>query len=192
MRRLDLTPIVGVALLALVCASGPARGQTPPPAAPPAAAPPGPDEGQGDAVIPAPPEARPPLDVEMEVGGYSYNSQGRRDPFVSLQRPVTADRGPKTRKPGMEGFLIQEVALKGIVRTSGGGTGVAAQPGFIAIFVGADGKSYFVTTGQRLYDGAITAVDAASVTFRQDVTDPLSPVKSREVRKSLYASEEAR
>jgi hypothetical protein len=30
------------------------------------------------------------------------------------------------------------------------------------------------------------------VTFRQEVTDPLSPVKTREVRKSLYASEEAR
>ena len=111
---------------------------------------------------------------------------------MSLQRPVAADRGPKTRKPGMEGFLIQEVALKGIVRTTGGGTGVAQRPGFIAMFLGADGKSYFVTTGQRLYDGVITAVDATSVTFRQEVTDPLSPVKTREVRKSLYASEEAR
>jgi len=85
------------------------------------------------------------------------------------------------------------VALKGIVRTSGGGTGIAARPGYIAVFQGPDPtKSYFVTTGQRLYDGVITAVDATSVTFRQDVTDPLSPVKSREVRKSLYASEEAR
>ena len=140
----------------------------------------------------APDAARPPLDVELETGGFAYNSQGRRDPFVSLQRPVAADRGPKTRKPGMEGFLIQEIALKGIVKTAGGGLGVAQKPGFIALFLGADGKSYTVTTGQRLYDGVITAVDATSVTFRQEVTDPLSPVKTREVRKSLYASEEAR
>jgi len=166
-----------------VALGGAALAQEPaPPAAPPAAASP-----------PAATEAaRPPLDVELETGGYSYNSQGRRDPFVSLQRPVAADRGPKTRKPGMEGFLIQEVALKGIVRTTGGGTGLAQKSGFIAMFLGADGKSYFVTTGQRLYDGVITAVDATSVTFRQEVTDPLSPVKTREVRKSLYASEEAR
>jgi hypothetical protein len=136
--------------------------------------------------------SRPPIDVELEAGGYAYNSQGRRDPFVSLQRPVAADRGPKTRKPGMEGFLIQEVALKGIVKTRGGGTGIAQRGGFIAILLGADGKSYFVTTGQRLFDGAIVGVDATSVTFRQEVTDPLSPVKTREVRKSLYASEEAR
>jgi hypothetical protein len=46
--------------------------------------------------------------------------------------------------------------------------------------------------GQRLFDGVITAVDASSVTMRQEVTDPLSPVKTRDVRKSLYASEEAR
>ena len=140
----------------------------------------------------APDPARPPLDVELDTGGFSYNSQGRRDPFVSLQRPVAADRGPKTRKPGMEGFLIQEIALKGIVKTAGGGLGVAQRAGFIALFLGADGKSYTVTTGQRLYDGVITGVDATSVTFRQEVTDPLSPVKTREVRKSLYASEEAR
>ncbi len=156
-----------------------------PPAPPNPAATPEAQPGATDA-------ARPPLDVELETGGYSYSSGGRRDPFVSLQRPVAADRGPKTRKPGMEGFLIQEIALKGIVRTKGGGTGEARRSGFIAMFLGADGKSYFVTTGQRLYDGVITAVDATSVTFRQEVTDPLSPVKTREVRKSLYASEEAR
>jgi hypothetical protein len=135
---------------------------------------------------------RPPLDVELEVGGFSYNSMGRRDPFVSLNQPVGPDRGPKTRKPGMEGFLIQEIALKGIVRTKGGGTGLAQRPGYIAMFLGADGKSYFVGPGQRLYDGEIVAVDATSVTFRQEVTDPLSPVKTREVRKSLNALEEAR
>jgi hypothetical protein len=176
--------LVLVAAFALVLA-GPALAQAPAPAATPAPTAEAVTPGAGEA-------ARPPLDIELEGGGYSYNSQGRRDPFVSLQRPVAADRGPKTRKPGMEGFLIQEVALKGVVRTKGGGIGVAQKPGFIAIFLGADGHSYFVTTGQRLYDGVITALDATSVTFRQEVTDPLSPVKTREVRKSLYASEEAR
>jgi len=182
-RTLLLLGAFGFAL-----ASVPAGAQAP-------EAPPPLTEAEPGAPPPAPADdavERPPLDVEVDSGGFSYNSQGRRDPFVSLQRPVAADRGPKTRKPGMEGFLIQEVALKGVVRTTGGGMGVAADPGFIATFLGADGKSYFVRTGQRLYDGVITAVDATSVTFRQEVTDPLSPVKSREVRKSLYASEEAR
>jgi hypothetical protein len=180
--------LVGAVLLVGLAGAAAAQqpAATPPPAesaAPPTEAAPG---------APAVDPTRPPLDVELETGGYAYNSGGRRDPFVSLQRPVAADRGPKTRKPGMEGFLIQEVALKGIVRTTGSGLGIAGRPGYIAMFLGADGKSYFVSTGQRLYDGVITAMDATSVTFRQEVTDPLSPVKTRDVRKSLYASEEAR
>ncbi len=183
--------LLAAALPALVQA--PAAAASPPAKAPAAAASPAapataaPAQAEATAEVP-----RPPLDAELETGGYAYNPQNRRDPFVSLLRPVGPDRGPKTRKPGMEGFLIQETALKGIVRTKGGGLGTASRPGFIAILLGADGKSYFVTTGQRLYDGMITAVDATSVTFRQEVTDPLSPVKTREVRKSLYASEEAR
>lgn len=135
------------------------------------------------------------LDQELEPapGGYTYNPQGRRDPFVSLIKPVTGDTGPKTRKPGMEGFLIQEVALKGILKTPGGGEGVAEKPGYIAIFQGPEGnKSYFVNVGQRLFDGQLTAIDSTSVTFHQEVTDPLSPVKTREIRQSLYPSEEAR
>jgi hypothetical protein len=179
-----------VAALVLLAGAGLALAQQPAPATPTAGAA-APAEA-APAAAPADTTQRPPLDVELETGGYSYNSGGRRDPFVSLQRPVAADRGPKTRKPGMEGFLIQEIALKGIVKTTGSGIGIAGKPGYIAMFLGADGKSYFVTTGQRLYDGVITGVDATSVTFRQEVTDPLSPVKTRDVRKSLYASEEAR
>jgi Tfp pilus assembly protein PilP len=116
-------------------------------------------------------------------GGYAYSSQGRRDPFVSLLKPIGPDQGPAKRRPGMEGFLIQEVALKGIVRD---------RTGYIAILLGTDGKSYFVRNGQRLYDGVVTAIDASSVTFRQEITDPLSTVKSRDVRKTLYPSEEGR
>lgn len=168
-------------VLAVAVLGVPSLAQAPPPAtSTPAPA----QEGEG-----------PKLGLEEFAetpSGYTYNPQGRRDPFVSLLRPVSADRGPKTRKPGMEGFLIQEIALRGIVRTGGGGTGVAARPGFIAIFVGPTGSSYFVITGQRLFDGIITAVDATTVTFLQEVTDPLSPVKTRDLKKSLYATEEAR
>lgn len=122
-------------------------------------------------------------EVEPQPGQYVYNPGGRRDPFINLTRPVegTGMKGP--RPVGMEGFLIQEVALKGIIKT---------KDGYIAMIVGPDGKSYFPKLGQRLYDGTITAMDQSTVTFRQEVTDPLSPVRVRDVRKSLYPSEEAR
>ena len=148
-----------------------------------------PARAQEPAALPSP--AAPGADSLKSIGtdvpgsgeGYTYNPMGRRDPFVSLLKPVSPDQGPKTRRPGMEGFLIQEVALKGIVKTP---------KGFTAMLLGTDGKSYFVGVGQRLFDGVVTAIDATTVTFRQEVTDPLSTVKSRDVKKTLYPSEEAR
>ena len=162
-----------VALVALASA-GTAWAQTQVPAAPE----PSPAPGGTDTV-----KSILEQGLEPPPGGYTYNPQGRRDPFVSLQKPVEANRGPGSRPPGVKGFLIQEVALKGIVRD---------KSGYIAILLGTDGKSYFVRVGERLFDGVVTAIDAANITFRQEVTDPLSPVKSRDVKKSLYPSEENR
>jgi Tfp pilus assembly protein PilP len=140
--------------------------------------------------MPAPDESKPDpikaiLDQEIAPapGSYVYTPLGRRDPFVSLVRPVTGNKNNGPRPTGPEGFLIQEVALKGVVKTP---------DGYTAMILGTDNKSYFVKTGQRFYDGAITAMDGSSVTFRQEVADPLSPVRTREVKKSLYSSEEAR
>jgi len=167
-----------LALLLVATFAATALAQAPPP--PPAAT---------GAASPAPPEAgaelKNPVDQELQPDptGFNYNPQGRRDPFVSLLKPVSADQGVKTRRPGMEGFLIQEVALKGIVRTP---------RGYTAMLLGTDGKSYFVQEGQRLFDGVVTKIDATAITFRQEITDPLSTVKSRDVKKTLYPSEEAR
>jgi Tfp pilus assembly protein PilP len=175
------TRVVAAALAAALSATA-APAQAPAPAAQAGQAPgaPGaPAPGSGTDTV------RSILNQEFEAapGTYTYDPQGRRDPFVSLLKRIDADTGPKTRPPGIKGFLIQEVALKGIVKTP---------KGFTAMLLGTDGKSYFVTTGDRLFDGQITAVDAITVTFRQEVTDPLSTVKSREVKKTLYPSEEAR
>jgi hypothetical protein len=147
---------------------------------------------------PAPPSPAPAASAEQPAGGlkdqvlketapqagqYSYAPGGRRDPFISLLVNVGPSEGGKVRPAGMQGFLIQELALKGIVKD---------QSGYIALLLGTDGKSYFARIGQRFFDGVLVAMDAASATFRQEVTDPLSPVKTRDVKKSLYSSEEAR
>ncbi len=173
-----------LAVLATLAWASAATAQAPQPTAPPSA-----DEG---ATLPVPPpEATPDLIksiIEQEIqpapGAYTYVPANRRDPFISLIKPIESGGRGQTKKPGMEGFLIQEVTLRGIVRTP---------QGLTAMFQGGDGKSYFVKAGQRLFDGAIVAVEPAGVTFRQDVTDPLSPVKSRTFRKNLNnETEEAR
>jgi hypothetical protein len=129
------------------------------------------------------------------MGSYGYNPQvcdpsgkclPRRDPFVSLLKPIQADQAKGPKRPGIEGFLVQEVSLKGIVKDP---------KGYIAMLLGPDGKSYFVKIGQKLYDGEVTAIDATSVTFRQQVTDPMllpGQPRIRDVKKTLYPSEEAR
>jgi hypothetical protein len=124
------------------------------------------------------------LELEPPRDGYSYNPQNRRDPFISLLKPPTDTGGTKGKPQGIAGLIINEVALKGIVKD--------AVLGYIALLVGPRGETYFCKVGQRLYDGAIIAIDAATVTFRQEVTDPLAPVKIREIKKTLYPSEEAR
>jgi Tfp pilus assembly protein PilP len=180
-------------LILLLAAALPAPAQQTPPAAPPAEAPGAMADEAPAGELPAELAAVAPADrvareaaireTDPQPGQYQYLPAGRRDPFVSLLVNVGPSAGPRARPPGLAGFLIQELALKGIVRDA---------TGFIALLQAPDGKTYFPTVGQRFYDGVITAMDAASVTFQQEVTDPLSPVKTREVKKSLYPSEEAR
>lgn len=124
------------------------------------------------------------LEQELDAprNGYVYNPAGRRDPFVSLAKPVrTDDAANRVRRPGIEGFLLQEVSLKGVVKNI---------DGWIAVLEGPDRKGYFVRTGQRMHDGVVTSIDGAGLTFRQEITDPLSPAKSRDVRRLLNSAQE--
>jgi hypothetical protein len=150
--------------------------------------------GAPPAAAPAPSVPAPPtgeagelnLALETRPDGYTYNPQGRRDPFINLLKSVAGKPSDTVRPSGIAGFVINEVHLRGIVENpSGSGK-------YIALLLGPDGKTYFPRVGQRLYDGVITAIDAVTVYFRQEVTDPLSPEKTKEVKKMLYPSEEAR
>ena len=114
---------------------------------------------------------------------YSYDSQGRRDPFVSLLMRGNDPRLMANRPPGPPGLLISEVTVKGIIRD---------RSGFIAMIQGADTKTYMVRTGERLMDGTVKSISADVVVFSQDVNDPLSTIKQKEVRKSVRPLEDSR
>jgi Tfp pilus assembly protein PilP len=156
--------------------AGPKPAATPPPAATPAASPAATPPLGGEIV-------QSILEQELDAprNGYIYNPAGRRDPFISLAKPNVEEPGSRPRRPGIEGFLLQETALKGVVKTV---------DGWIAVLEGPDKKGYFVRVGQRLHDGVITTIDAAGLTFRQEITDPLSPAKSRDVRRLLNSAQE--
>lgn len=136
---------------------------------------------QQPAAPPARPAAAPAKAEAPAPATYSYNREGRRDPFVSLVGRVGEANTTGVRPGGLPGILIQEVSLKGIIRQSAG---------YVAMVQGPDKKTYTARPGQRLFDGTVKSITNDAVVFSQDVTDPLSLVKQREVRKTLRSNEE--
>lgn len=128
---------------------------------------------------PAKPEAAP---VTTSQEGYSYRAEGRRDPFVSLLNKGTDPRQRKAE--GVAGLLAADVVLKGTLQNRGA---------FLAIVQGPDGKrQYIVHPNDRFADGVVKAITADSMLILQEVNDPLSLTKQREIRKTLRAVEEVK
>ena len=139
-----------------------------------------PDASEQDALGP---EGEVPRAIEITGGsGFRYTSRGRRDPFVSLALGVNV-LPPEIRPPGLQGMLIEEVTLRGIVKTL---------DGHIAMIQGTDNKSYFARVGERLYDGHIQRIEDQKVVFRQEINDPLRIENFQEVEKTLHPVEEQR
>jgi hypothetical protein len=127
-----------------------------------------------------PPAAQPgSKDVPPPPGaGYTYDPAGRRDPFVSLAgRGGDMPSPGATRPAGVPGLLISEVTVKGIWKSPKGGQ--------IALVQAADTRTYIIRQGDKVFDGSVKVITQDTVVFSQDVNDPLSLVKQREVRKSI-------
>ena len=105
---------------------------------------------------------------------YHYDPQGRRDPFRSLIGPAPKLDG--SRKPGVPGFLIDELKLQGVVRT---------KQGFVAMVDGPDNKGYLIRIGDKVLDGEVIRITPNGVVFRQEVNDPTQIERFREVVKDL-------
>ena len=50
---------------------------------------------------------------------------------------------------------------------------------------GSDRKTYIVRPGDKLFDATVRSISESDVVFLQQVSDPLSLEKQREVRKGL-------
>ena len=117
---------------------------------------------------------RSPLPT-LDPPAYVYEP-GR--PARSVHQPDRArDRRDPTgaRPPGLSGLLIGEVTVKGVSRPHG----------FIAMLQAPDNKTYTVRVGDKLLDGTVKSINQETVIFSQDVNDPLSLVKQREVPKPV-------
>ena len=141
------------------------------PGATPAAASPHGGPGPGAAPVEAPPEA------------YTYDPAGRRDPFISLLTRG-ADSAPGGKKTaGLSALSANDLVVKGILNSRGS---------FVALVSGPDGKTFTAHVNDRLLDGVIRNVSPQGLVIMQEVNDPLSVVKQREVRKGLRAAEDGK
>ena len=160
--------LVGASLVGILAHAQAPPQQTPP--APPAAAGQAPKAG----AAPAPPAPPPPSET------YTYQPEGRRDPFLSLLDTGSDLRTPSRRGDGPGSFSASEISVRGVMQSRGA---------LVAMIQGPDNKTYIVHQGDKLLDGTIKSIIARGIVVDQQVNDPLSIVKHREVTKLLRSLE---
>ncbi len=108
--------------------------------------------------------------------GFDYIAAGRRDPFASLLVQTGAVTMLGERPPGLAGFLVSEIDLKGIATANGR---------WHAMVIGTNQRAYFLEIGTQLYDGHVVDIRANEVLFETVVSDTSGARRTREVTKRL-------
>jgi Tfp pilus assembly protein PilP len=116
---------------------------------------------------------------------YSYKPDGRRDPFLGLTAAAgtvirtAADK----RADGPSAFMVGEISVRGVMQS---------RSSLVAMIKGPDNKTYLIHQGDKLADGVVKTVTPQGLVVLQDISDPLSAQKQREVRKLLRSLEDAK
>src|SRR5690606_31782519 len=111
--------------------------------------------------------------AQAPARAWTYDPQGRRDPFVSLRGTGTTMSSTQNRPTGLAGVTVAELTLRGIVRSGNQ---------FIALATSPDGRTFQLRRNDRLFDGTVKQIGLDAVVFMQEVNDPLSLVKPPEAR----------
>lgn len=124
----------------------------------------------------AAPQTAPAAEGQAARPVWTYDPQGRRDPFISLRGRGTTMSSTQNRPRGLPGVSIGELTLRGIVRSGNA---------FVALAQSPDGRTFQLRRNDRLFDGRVKEITFDAVVFVQQVNDPLSLVKEREIRKTM-------
>jgi len=153
------------------------------PAAPAAKTPEKPAPAPQAAPPPGAPASQTPASQPPSPEAYTYRPEGRRDPFLSLVGGSRDTGGLARRTEGPAGMNVGEITVRGIMQSKGS---------LVAMVQGPDKKTYIVHQGDKFLDGAIKTITPQGLVVLQEVNDPLSLVKQREVRKLLKSLEDAK
>ena len=100
---------------------------------------------------------------------------GKRDPFVT----EVVDRGGASADhcgSGKRCLVIDQMVLRGIVRTASG---------MIAVVANASNKAYFLKEKDPVFNGVVVKITGDAVVFKEHTVDNLGHVGSREVIKRV-------
>lgn len=112
----------------------------------------------------------------------TYDSGGRRDPFLSLIQPKRPAPGQISGRlsTGLNTFAVNDVTVTGIVRK--GNT-------MMAILQGPDRQSFVAHVKDRLMDATVKSIDAQGVVF-VELAALGTPARPQEYRKLLRSAAE--
>jgi Tfp pilus assembly protein PilP len=104
----------------------------------------------------------------------AVNTAGRRDPFVSPV--VTLGATGSGCSSGKRCLAIDQVALRGVVRSDGG---------MIAVVVNAMDKAYFLRENDPVFNGYVLKITGDSIVFKETFHDKLGKPLTRDVTKTI-------
>jgi Tfp pilus assembly protein PilP len=165
--------LIALAPAARLSAQAPAKPAAPAPAKPAAPA-------------PAPAPATPPPSAAATPPApeaYTYRAEGRRDPFLNLVGAGSEGKVTSRKGEGPSGLTVGEISVRGVMQSRGA---------LVAMIQGPDNKTFIVRAGDKLLDGTIKSITPQGLVIVQEVNDPLSLIKQREVRKLLRSLEDAK
>ncbi len=111
---------------------------------------------------------------EKSVSGSKLS--GKRDPFVS---PIISKvTGPVGCSGGKKCLVIDQVALKGVVKSPNG---------MIAVIENSAKKAYFMRENDPVYNGFVVKITPDSIVFRETVTDRIGRQSTRDIVKRVTA-----
>jgi hypothetical protein len=120
----------------------------------------------------SPAESKEEAADKKKESGY-ITAGNRRDPFVS---PIVQHMGGSGCSTGKRCLAIDQIALRGIVKSDGG---------MIAVVVNSLDKAYFLRENDPVFNGYVLKISGDSVVFKETVQDKLGHLSTREVVKKI-------